>query len=239
MHPELRLLVELQSVDREIIELQEKIKAIPSKLKTAEQPLLEARAAYEKEKKKLDDFLKKKKDREFQLDEINEKIAREKARSSEIKTNKEYQAHMKSIETLEEEKSRIEDDLLVLMEEADEREKRLEEVGNVVKVEEGRIEDFRQILEKETGEVENELESLKEQRREIAEKLDRETYDTYMKKLEKSDGMAVVEVKDEVCQGCYMNIPPQLYVEVRKGEEILTCPQCRRFLYFLPEKKES
>jgi len=64
-------------------------------------------------------------------------------------------------------------------------------------------------------------------------------YREYMKKLESGQGLAVVEVKDSVCMGCNMNIPPQLYVEVRKGEEIFTCPQCRRFLFFRYDQADN
>jgi len=45
------------------------------------------------------------------------------------------------------------------------------------------------------------------------------------------DGVAVTTARNELCSGCDMNIPPQLYVEIRKNEEILQCPQCRRILY--------
>ena len=34
--------------------------------------------------------------------------------------------------------------------------------------------------------------------------------------LEKCNGLAVVEARDEICQGCNMNIPPQMFVELRK-----------------------
>jgi predicted nucleic acid-binding Zn-ribbon protein len=50
--------------------------------------------------------------------------------------------------------------------------------------------------------------------------------------IESSGGIAVTEVKEEVCQGCNMNIPPQLYVEIKSNEEIIQCPQCRRILYY-------
>jgi predicted nucleic acid-binding Zn-ribbon protein len=50
--------------------------------------------------------------------------------------------------------------------------------------------------------------------------------------IESSGGIAVTEVKGEVCQGCNMNIPPQLYVEIKSNEEIIQCPQCHRILYY-------
>jgi predicted nucleic acid-binding Zn-ribbon protein len=50
--------------------------------------------------------------------------------------------------------------------------------------------------------------------------------------LEICAGLAVIEVKDEICQGCNMNIPPQLFVELKKNEEIYNCPHCRRIIFY-------
>ncbi|MGH7828550.1 MAG: C4-type zinc ribbon domain-containing protein [Candidatus Binatia bacterium] len=34
-----------------------------------------------------------------------------------------------------------------------------------------------------------------------------------------------------MCQGCYMNIPPQLWNEILKNERLNLCPSCHRILY--------
>ncbi|MDA8136352.1 MAG: C4-type zinc ribbon domain-containing protein [Desulfobacteraceae bacterium] len=33
--------------------------------------------------------------------------------------------------------------------------------------------------------------------------------------------------------GCFMNIPPQLYIEVQRGKSLISCPQCSRILYHI------
>jgi predicted nucleic acid-binding Zn-ribbon protein len=239
MHPELQSLIELQRLDNKILSLQEMIDNIPSKVKTVEQPLIDARSRYEGQKKKNDDFVKKRKDKEFQLDEINDKISKQKDKASDIKTNKEYQAHMKSIETLDSERLHIEDDLLVLMEQSEEMMNDLKHVEDLVKSEEQKIEEFKTSLKAEAQAAEKDLASLRSQRAEISKKISKDVYDGYMKQLEYGQGLAVAEVHDEICQGCNMHIPPQLYVEVRKGDDLYHCPQCRRFLFFPPQQNES
>jgi predicted nucleic acid-binding Zn-ribbon protein len=47
-----------------------------------------------------------------------------------------------------------------------------------------------------------------------------------------NDGEAVAQGKNEVCMGCFMNIPPQLFIEVQRGDKLIKCPQCSRFLFF-------
>jgi predicted nucleic acid-binding Zn-ribbon protein len=42
----------------------------------------------------------------------------------------------------------------------------------------------------------------------------------------------VVAVWKEVCDGCHMSIPPQLYNELQKSNELITCPSCSRIIYW-------
>ena len=52
-------------------------------------------------------------------------------------------------------------------------------------------------------------------------------------------GTAVVEVAGGICQGCYMNIPPQLWNEIIKSEKVHLCPSCQRILYFKQEPMQQ
>ena len=48
----------------------------------------------------------------------------------------------------------------------------------------------------------------------------------------KRGGIGLAKVQDETCQGCYIHIPPQVYIILKRGvEELLTCPHCHRILY--------
>ena len=47
-------------------------------------------------------------------------------------------------------------------------------------------------------------------------------------------GTAVVEVTGGICQGCYMNLPPQLWNEIIRNEKVHLCPSCQRILFVKP-----
>ena len=49
--------------------------------------------------------------------------------------------------------------------------------------------------------------------------------------LDKRAGVAVVEARQETCCGCNMNLPPQLFNRLYTTKEVLTCPHCNRMLY--------
>ncbi|HBR21727.1 MAG TPA: hypothetical protein DD713_04060 [Nitrospiraceae bacterium] len=232
MEENIRLLIELQEADSTIIRKKAVIDSLPSKLLSVEESFKETMFLYEKEKQKCELLEKKKKDKERGIEDINEKIKKIKARASDIKTNKEYQAHLKEIETIEKERYAIEDEILSAMEaiEAAAKEVKAEELK--MKAEKDKVERFRKEVEKETAEAEKEIGELQVKRIAIADKIDPDVYSNYMALLEKCNGLAVVEARDEICQGCNMNIPPQMFVELKKNIEIIQCQQCDRILYW-------
>jgi predicted nucleic acid-binding Zn-ribbon protein len=228
---ELEYLIKLQYIDLRIIDKKRMIDKIPLKMGESELSLNTFRKDINKIKQRLDSLERQKRDKERALDDMNEKIEKLKARTADIKTNKEYQAHLKEIEAAEKDLDATEDQILVVMEEIDTslRQMKLEEAN--FKIKEDNIKEFKKKLEGDLLEAEKELLPLEETRSKIVDALDRELYDQYLILFKSCKGVAVTEAKEEICMGCNMNIPPQLFVEVKKNEEIINCPQCRRILY--------
>lgn len=48
-------------------------------------------------------------------------------------------------------------------------------------------------------------------------------------------GIAVVEARNGGCMGCNMQLPPQMYNNLHRGEELITCPHCQRILVLKQE----
>lgn len=235
MKEQIRLLVELQKTDSSIIR-QKRIKAsIPQKALSAEQPLRDAQASYDRQKLKYDAAEKKKKEKERLLEDTNDRIRKQKARSAEIKTNKEYQAHQKEIESAERERIAIEDEILVLMESVDAALTGLKAEEEKIKAEKEKYEEFKKRLDEDAGIAEKDMAGQMDKRTAAVKEIDRELYNLYFKILTAKGDSAIVEAKDEICQGCHMNMPPQLFVEIKKCEKVIQCPQCNRILYWAAE----
>jgi predicted nucleic acid-binding Zn-ribbon protein len=236
MNEQLKLLIGLQRFDTEIISRQKFINQIPLRISSMEKPLAEARVNLEARKKKSEAAEKKKRDKERKVEEIAERIEKLKERTPQIKTNTEYQALLKEIGAAEKEKFTAEDEILELMELVDAESIGLKGAEAALKAQEERAAELKRELEAEVKKAEGGLDGLKEKRAGLGEKIESDNYDLYMTLLEERDGLAVVEARNEVCQGCNMNIMPQLFVEIKKNEEIFHCPQCRRFLYYPDEQ---
>ncbi|MBF0317829.1 MAG: hypothetical protein HQL04_06605, partial [Nitrospirae bacterium] len=143
-----------------------------------------------------------------------------------------YQSRLKEVEQVEREKRTIEDEILLLMERADVIEKALKSAQKRLNIETGKIEEKRTAITKEVQIVEKELQTLTEKRDDLIKLLNKPVYDKYMYLLQRKNSLAVVKADKEVCLGCYMNIPPQLFVEVMRNDRIITCPQCGRIMYY-------
>jgi len=234
LNEQLKFLIELQELDSSIIAMAEKVEMIPRNLEKFNSPLREANEIFQKTTTKYSALNKKKKDKDMQLDEMQDKINKLKSRSGDIKTNKEYEAHLKEIQGFEKNMSKIEDEILAVMEEIDAFEKELKTEELKLKKAE---EDYKQ-QEKILGEEQKILSALlemeKAKRKDFVSRLDDEYYTQYMNLLKRYGDRVVVETRDEICLGCNTNIPPQLYNDIKKGDVLYNCFFCKRFIYIKP-----
>lgn len=232
MNEQLQLLIELQKLDSTILSSRLKIDAIPAIISSHESLLKKTEAVYEDARQTHASLEKKKKDKEQEIEDIKEKIKKLTQRTSEIKTNKEYQAHLKEIEKADKLLKSAEDELLSIIDSIDGSLKVIEIEKNRIAEEKIKIDAIKKELQNEVHRCEEDIERLKSVRKGIVDKIDSDIYKEYMIVLKTRRGVAVVEAKDETCQGCNMNIPPQLFVEIKTSDEIIECPQCKRILYY-------
>ena len=243
MNAQLKLLIELQEMDMEIIGKSELLTRIPEKLREEEKSFLQSKAGLEAAQNEQQSLLKKKRDMDAELEQMNQRVAKLRARTSEIKTNKEYQAHLKEIESAEKEVFQYEDGILSVMERMEAAEKAVKAAKEAARAEEERLASVKKGLEAERTGAGEELARLKTMRVDFTRRIEGGVYELYMHVLQKHQGIAVVEARDEICGGCNMKIMPQLYVQIRETGDIYQCPQCDRILYRLeeapPEEKEE
>ena len=233
-YDQLRILVQLQDKDFRIAEIVEKQKNLPSiiasvrgKLDKAQQELSEASDRFDsatKERKALESSLK---DAETKVTKLKEKIP-------EIKTNKEYHALLKEIDSAVHEKSDIEEKILILFEKLDELKAKRSEKENVFKEEEKVFNREKEIIEKDSNQLSEVLKELESQKAAIVSQVDTKLLSEYNRLLTDKKGLAVVTVKNEHCVGCNMRIPPQVFAEIKKNEKISYCLNCKRILYWKP-----
>ena len=232
MKHQLELLIQLQEIDTSIQNLSRKLETLPENLIKTREHFEKKLSLVRDNKNHIDKLSKQRREKEQELDNMEERIRKMKGKTSDIKTNKEYQAYLKEIASLEEEKSMYEEKVLMEMEEIDTlkdqltmKNKELDDLKRAVQVEE-------RIFEQDKDAINKKIEELKDRRQQIVSLVDKDIYTNYTNMFNLRNGLAVVRVENETCLGCNLNIPPQLYNDVKKNEKILFCSQCKRILYY-------
>lgn len=232
MEEQLSLLIQLQEIDAKIRTQNEHKNRLPETLATLERRRVAMNDTVDKVKEALLTAQKSKRDRDTDLEAGVQKAGKLKAHSSGIKNNKEYQALLKEIEAAEQENKAIEDDILGLMEKIDVASGQITAAEQRAKEEAAEIEAERKQHEAAVAKLEEELKATEEGRRKAIAHIPKPALSQYQKLLGTKAGLAIAETRGESCSGCYMSIPPQVYVNVKKNASIITCPNCSRILYY-------
>ncbi len=238
MHKDLEILIKLQSVDSFIVERKRDQREIPERLDGLKRELEKAKKEFEKAKNTKKEIALQRRSKEKLLDELAEKIADRKARLFKVKTNEEYAALLREIESFKEEISNTEDEIIILLDKDEEMDKVIEEAEKRVKELEALLKQEEAKCRELTEKIDKELEEALKEKERLWESLDSRLKRLY-EKLKATKGSAVARAANQTCHGCFTELPPQLFLEVKKGETITQCPFCGRILYYWEEKSST
>ncbi|WP_447977695.1 zinc ribbon domain-containing protein [Candidatus Nitrospira bockiana] len=232
MHPQLPTLIELQTIDLRILEIKDQERRLPAQLDAAEAPLKDAQQQVQTLTAEIDALGKERRDRERDLEAHEGQVGKLRSRLTELKTNKEYQAHLFEIEMANKKKGAMEEQILVLME-------RIEQLQQQLHQAKGRVADAERAFAEEKGRVEAVLEGIKRERLELEHKreavsrgLDAGLLARYAKLKGGRKDLAIAPVKNGICSGCRLQLPPQLVAEVKRSDTLQSCSYCHRILYW-------
>jgi len=229
---QLKLLWELQKIDLELKAIKEEKERYPKEIKKLDEKQKIEKERIQKEREKVESLEKTRRQKEGHLNVEQEKIKRAEGRMSEVKTNKEYQALLSEIDAMKGANSRIEEEILQVMDEIDELKKDLskreKEMGSTLE----KIEGERKKLQEKMAQGEEAWNERVERRDDLSKQIESKLVKLYHTLKEKRQGVGVVSVKNETCQGCFVNVPPQLFIEVQKNNALVRCPHCNRILYW-------
>ena len=232
MNPQLQPLVDLQALDLRIMEIKEQQKKIPDLIETAEAPLRNAAQQLKDMSTSGETLVKQRRDRERDLEIHEAQVEKLRARLTELKTNKEYQAHLFEIEMANKKKGEIEEQILTLME-------RIEKGQQEAKQAQIRANEAERLFVQEKTRLEAlsagfaaELAQLDQKRSKAGALLDKALLARYTKLKAARKDLAVAPVRNGTCFGCRLQLPPQLVAEVKRSDELQTCTYCHRILYW-------
>ena len=239
MKEQLALLIELQKAESEISKMNIKCRMLPEEIAELDETLKEFHLSVEENRKNLQGIQQDHREKEEQLKRGQEVLKRTRDRLSEVKTNKEYQAVLKEIEGIEKKNSVAEDEIISLLEKTD----HLKEVLRIKEKEvvsyERQYWEGKNKLEEEIRAIDQNLLACKKKGNELKKRISAHLLKKYEAIKLLNNGLAVAPVWKEVCEGCHMKIPAQLYNEVQKFIELCICPNCNRIIYWQDHSEDE
>jgi predicted nucleic acid-binding Zn-ribbon protein len=233
MNPDLEKLVRLHHAETELKRTESDLAEIPRLRKAVEDRLAGDRSHLDAAKAALAGSQKARKEQESAVADLKAKLSKYKGQLMEVKTNKEYTAVLHEIEGVEREiKSR--DDLTF-----GEMEKE-ESLAHDVKREEADFKAVEADAKKEKADLDaraatlgTEAQRLKAERDAVAASVPEDALALYAR-IAKQRGTGVAEARDGMCQACHVRMRLQIWVEVKKNEQVFQCESCSRVLYYEP-----
>ena len=237
MEPNLERLIRLQEYCLAIEEQAKKLSAMPARIQDLEQSLARHRADVAKTRDELAESQKLRRKLEGDLQAIETKIGKYQGQLMEVKTNKEYTAMLHEIETVKEERSSIETRILQSMDAGEAVEEGIRQKEAALALEQERVAAGVTSLKQEEREAADRKATLEGEKARLESELAPELVAEFNRVARVRGGVAVARVVDGLCQGCSVRIQPRVLQQIRRNEGLLRCDSCKRFLYYIEEKR--
>jgi uncharacterized protein len=225
-------LIELQKLDLRIMEISEIRRKIPERLQAAEAPLREATQLLNDTKAAVETAVKERRSHEKDLEAHEAHTDKMKSHATSLKTNKEYQAHLFELELANKKRGDFEEKILLTMEKIDQLQKTAKELQEKKAALEKVFTEEKQGLDAQDKEFAAELAQLELRHREAAVQVEKALLDRYNQVKASRKDQPLAAVRDGICAGCRLQIPPQLIAQVKRSQDLHVCPYCRRILYW-------
>lgn len=240
MKAELEKLIDLQKTDTNIRRLKKAIETADERRAGIEQEFEQHAFSIREIQTRRDGLNAEKLDLEKQIAENKTYLERADRNLKHAQNQKEYETAMRETDALQKQIGAFETQIVEKMAAAEEVEKALEERSEEINTldtkRQAAIDEFDGAL----TQNKTELETERKKREEVFTTLPAQLAAVYNRLAQRSrDGIAVSEVVNGSCSACFMSLRPQMQVEVKRGDSIITCESCTRILYIASKEAQS
>ena len=221
---------ELDVLKKEIIELEEETNVDSKKLESRQELM---NVQEEKVKNLTIEF------DEISLDikVIKDKQKELAKKKKQVKTIKEFNAINNEIDDLNRKNALRENELLSKKEKVELYQSKLDNLQQqrddiLEKLDEKKSQLNDLIAERKTA-----IKKIEKEKAKIEKKVDENILEKFNRIYVNQDRKAIVPITDKICTGCYVQLPMQVEIDVKKNKTLILCPSCSRILYYKEEEE--
>ncbi len=235
MKAELEQLIALQKTDTSLRKLQADIEAIPERRAEIEREFDQRAFEIRELEKRRDDGRSERAVLEAEITEQRVRLERAERNLMSSQNEHEYTSAIREADSARKQISQLETQILEKMETVEGAEATLKEREPEVASLSGEMEERIKEFEEQTRTQTEQLAAARIERERLMSVLPKQMSAMYNRISTRiRDGIAVAEARNGSCTACFMPVRPQMMAEVRRGQEVITCENCNRILYYAP-----
>lgn len=221
---------ELRSIDEELTDIEDEKGDLPDKIASIKSNMGSIVKDLSVKKQSLTNIEGEKLKLTEDINSFEERINKYDEQKYDVRSNKEYDEIVKTIEGMFEEVRKSE----IRLKEIDEIHTSLiteiESMENKSKELASELSENQTLLDELDEQYKTDESGLKEKRNILLDKIDSASKTLYERINKSHKGEATAVVRKGNCSGCYNSIPPQRVIEIKSAERIFTCQSCGRIL---------
>ena len=225
-------LVALQRVDDEIFIIEQEIEKAPREVESLRIEF----AALQAEKAHLDDKMihlrEQAKRIDFDIDKDLDKISKGKDKLMQVGNAKEYHAMMREMDTLEKSNRTREEEKITLAKELERQNEAVADLDGRYSAMETDLKAKEESLDQRLNVANAKRAELDKERASAGQDIPEPILSRYEFIRMRLSHPVIVSVEAGICSGCNIAIPPQSYIELQRGSQILSCPNCQRLIFW-------
>jgi predicted nucleic acid-binding Zn-ribbon protein len=232
MLPVIEKLLVLQDRDAKILKVQDELARIGPERQQLQAKLATSQNQLEAAKTQVKQLESERKRLELEVDAKKQLIEKYSLQQFQTKKNEEYRALAHEIDTCKAAIVKLDDQQIEFMEQIERAQKTVSD-SNQVAVDAKKVNDARLAdLSTREGNLKRELAELQSNREELASAVEDSTRNKYERLFKQKGQNVVVGIQHGVCGGCHMGISRSIVVTCQAEQEVITCPNCGRILYY-------
>ncbi|MFW6053818.1 MAG: zinc ribbon domain-containing protein, partial [Persicimonas sp.] len=189
----------------------------------------------ENQKEELEGVRDMRRQKKTDVEETRAELGKRQEKLKQVSSQKEFGAVETEIDVLKKKLEQTEEEALQLDEVIESTENSIEEKEEkIVQLREGIASEVAD-AEEQLAELDDRIQARHDRQEEARSEVSKRVLHKYDFIRSRRPGLAIVPAKDGHCEGCFMAIPPQQFIEIQRGETLQICPSCQRILYYWEE----
>jgi uncharacterized protein len=231
MNHDIEKALHLQRIDMQRSDLEKEIAALPKHIAVIEQQLGSHQRQLDADHATLAANQKDRRAQDADIQTHQQKISKLREQMMTAKNNEQYRAFQHEITFCEESISKCEDRILVLMEQTEQLEANVKTAEAALAKEKVHVDGEKDATRKRTAADQAKLKELLAERNQVQAALPAGVYTAY-ERIRRRTPIVVAAAYGGRCGACQLELRPQMMQEIRKGDGIYYCENCRRMLYY-------